>query len=357
MSGTRGPGMRPVRLAVIGTGAMAASHAKAFKENAGCQIVAAVDLDRKRVEAFCREHGIPAGFTRTADLLAQTACEAVTIVAPDAFHALLSVECLAAGKHVLCEKPLALDYPEARVMVAAARRAGVVNMVNFSYRNWPAIHAVAEVVHSGEIGDLRHVEASYLQSWLPSKFWGDWRKSAVWLWRLSSRHGSNGVLGDVGVHIMDFATYPAGPIAQVYCRLKVFSKAKRDRVGSYVLDANDSAVTAVEFANGALGTIHATRWATGHVNRLYLKISGTRGAVEIDSERSTASYRICSGPDVDRAKWREVEAGPVPTNYERFITAIQKRKAGSPDFSRGAEVQKILDACFKSDRIGRPVRL
>jgi len=351
----RRPRPSPVRLAIIGTGGMAKTHALRFHAITGCRLVAAVDVDRRRAAAFAAEHGIPAVHGGVDELLAESACDAVTIVTPDATHAELAIRCLAAGKHVLCEKPLAVDFPEAQRMVAAARRAGTVAMVNFSYRDWPCIHAVAALVRRGDLGDLRHVEASYLQAWLPSKIWGDWRRRPAFLWRLSSRHGSKGVLGDVGVHILDFATYPAGPLQSVCCRLKTFPKAPRNRLGEYVLDANDSAVMTVEFAHGALGVIHTSRWVGGHANRLVLNIAGTKGTVEIDSERSVAGYRICVGRDLDRARWRDVTAPPTLTNYERFIRAIRTGRPQQPDFARGAEVQRVLDACFESDARRAPV--
>lgn len=351
------PVLPPVRLGIIGTGGMANHHAKSFKTIPGCEIVAAADIDAARVRGFCDAHGIPESYTSANEMLTHARLDAVTIVTPDPYHAPLSILCLNAGKHVLCEKPLALTYPEAKRMVAAARKAGKVHMVNLSYRNWPCIQAVATLVQSGGIGEVRHVEASYLQSWLPSKVWGDWRTSPQWLWRLSKRHGSNGALGDVGVHILDFASFPAGPISQVFCRLKAFPKAPRNRVGEYVLDANDSAVMTVEFKNGALGTIHTTRWSGGHANRLFLKISGTTGSVEIDSERTTTGYRLSTGAELDAAKWTDVEATPTPTNFERFIRCIQTDTRDQPDFVRGAEVQKVLDACFASDEQGLPVKV
>ena len=109
---------------------------------------------------------------------------------------------------------------------------------------------------------VRHVEAHYLQGWLTSQYWGDWRSSPHWLWRLSTRHGSLGVLGDLGVHIVDFATFPVGRIKTINCTLKTLHKAAGDRIGEYVLDANDTAVITAEFANGAVGAITTTRWAT-----------------------------------------------------------------------------------------------
>lgn len=348
---------KKVRLAIIGTGGMANLHAEKFQKIAGCEVVAACDVNDERVRAFAAKHKIPLTFTDTTALLAGTEFDAVTIVTPDAFHAPVSLACLKAGKHVLCEKPLALSYADAKKMVDAARRAGVVNMVNFSYRDWPCIQGAAAAIRRGDIGEIRHVEASYLQAWLPSKVWGDWRTNDGWLWRLSTGHGSMGALGDVGVHIVDYATFPCGPVKEVFCRMKAFPKAPGNRIGKYKLDANDSAILTVEFANGALGTIHTSRWVGGHANRLALKIAGTKGTIAMDSEVSTDSFRICNGLDLDKSAWREVACKATPNNYQRFISAIRSGKPGEADFARGAEVQKVLDACFKSDKSKRPVRI
>jgi len=349
--------IKSVRLAIIGTGGMANWHAENFKKSRGCKIVAACDVDLGRARAFAEKHAIPLAFGSTSDLLSGADFDAVSIVTPDAFHAPVSLACLAAGKHVLCEKPLALSTSDANKMVAAARRADVVNMVNFSYRDWPAIQAAAAVIRRGGIGEIRHVEASYLQAWLPSKIWGDWRTNPAWLWRLSTGHGSMGALGDVGVHIVDFATFPCGPVKEVFCRMKAFPKAPGNRVGKYKLDANDSAILTVEFANGALGTIHTSRWIGGHANRVALKIAGTKGTIAIDSDASTKSYKICAGKDLDKCAWQDVPCKPVPTNYARFIAAIRAGKPGEADFARGAEVQRVLDACFESQSKKSPVRI
>lgn len=320
-------------------------------------MTAACDIDSARVNAFAEKHHIPATFTSVEDMLAADICDAVSIVTPDAAHPPVALACLAAGRHILCEKPLAPEAAQARKMLAAARRAGVVHMVNFSYREWPCIQGVTAAVRRGEIGEVRHLEASYLQAWLASKVWGDWKTTPAWLWRLSAKHGSRGVLGDVGVHIVDFATYPCGPVREVFCRLKTFPKARGNRLGPYRLDANDSATLSVEFANGALGVIHTTRWAGGHANRLALKISGTKGTFTIDSDISTNSYKACSGPDLDSGKWREVPCRPVANNYQKFVSAILGKGTADPDFTRGTEIQEVLDACFVSSEKNRPVRI
>jgi predicted dehydrogenase len=242
-------------------------------------------------------------------------------------------------------------------MARAAKRAGVINMVNFSYRNSSALQKAAELVRNGELGEIVHVEASYLQSWLSSQIWGDWKTTPSWLWRLSSKHGSKGVLGDVGVHILDFASLPVGPIRRIQARLKTFTKLKGKRMGEYPLDANDSALLQVEYANGALGVIHTTRWATGHANSLFLRIHGTKGALRLDLDKSYNELEVCLADNIHKAKWITIKAPSTPIIYERFITAIRTDKAGEPDFARGAEIQRALDACFESDKLGQVVEV
>lgn len=344
-----------VRVGIIGTGGMAQSHANNYLGNKSCRLVAGCDVDATRAKDFCDKNGIPLAFSNVEEMLAKAPIDAVSIVTPDRFHAALSIQCLQAGKHVLCEKPLALNHRDTQAMVKAAEKARKIHMVNFSYRDWSCIQAVVKAVASGKIGELRHVEASYLQAWLPSKVWGDWRTTPAWLWRLSSKHGSKGVLGDIGVHILDFATFPAGPLKSLFCQLRTFPKAPGDRIGEYDLDANDSAVISVEFANGALGTIHTSRWVGGHANRLALLLAGTKGTIRIDSDLGTDVYRECRGADLDTSTWRDVACKPVPTNYQRFIRAIRTGSAEQPDFYRGSEIQKLMDLCFASDKKNRPL--
>jgi len=347
-----------VRVAIVGTGGMGVCHAQEFSRIPGVRVAAVCDVDAGRAREFAAGHAPGAAvFTDAARLLREASIDAVSIVTPDQLHAPLSLLALAAGRHVLCEKPLATNYADAKRMVAAAKKAGVVNMVNFSYRNAPALQKAAQLVRAGRLGEIVHVEASYRQSWLSSKVWGDWKTNPAWLWRLSTKHGSRGVLGDIGVHILDFASFPVGPIRSVQARLKTFTKLKGRRRGAYPLDANDSALMQVEFANGALGVIHATRWATGHANSLALSVHGTKGALRLDLDHSTDEVQVCLGSDIHRPRWSIVKAQPTPNIYERFIAAIRSGRSGEPDFARGAEIQKVLDRCFDSDRSGRAVRV
>ncbi len=348
----------PIRLAIIGTGGMANAHAIEFLKTPGVRIVAVCDVNEQRASEFAAKHGGKAAvFTDVAKLLREAEVDAVANVTPDAFHAPISLQVLAAGKHILCEKPLATNYPDAKRMALAAKKAGVVNMVNFSYRNAPAIQKASQLVSEGKLGDIVHVEANYLQSWLVSNAWGDWKTTPAWLWRLSTKHGSKGVLGDVGVHIIDFATLPVGPIKSLNARLKTFTELKGKRRREYPLDANDSALIQVEFANGALGVIHTTRWATGYHNSLHLHVHGTKGALRLDLDRSHDELEVCLGADVHKAAWKTIKAPKTPNIYQRFITAIRTGEQGQPDFARGAEIQKALDACFDSECTRSTVKL
>ena len=346
-----------IKLAVVGTGGMAHAHARSFQAIRGVKIVAACDVIPEKVAAYAEQFGIPQTFTDVEELLDTADVDAVTNVTPDGSHARVALAVIKRGKHILSEKPLATCYADAKAMADAARRKGVINMVNLSYRNSSAIHRAARLVRGGAIGRVMHLEASYLQGWLGSMYWGDWKAGPGMLWRLSIGHGSKGVLGDLGVHILDFATYPAGDIASVNCRLKTFHKAKGDRIGEYKLDANDSAVITVELEGGAIGTIHTTRWAVGQQNSLLLRIYGDKGAVIVDLDKSYGELQICQGKDIHKAQWKTIKCAPTPNIYQRFIKSIRTGKNDQPDFARGAAIQKVMDACFESDKKGRAVKV
>jgi predicted dehydrogenase len=336
-----------IRVAIIGTGGIAGQHAEFFGRIKGCKVVAGCDVDETRVKTFCAKHGISRVFTDAAVLLKEGRVDAIVNATPDRFHAPISLQAIAAGKHVLCEKPLALNYAEAMTMVEAAQSKGVINMVNFTYRNAAVIHQAHKLIAAGELGEIVHVDASYLQSWLAQDSWGDWRGPG-WAWRLSTSHGSAGVLGDIGIHLVDFATYAVGGIKSINAHLKVFSKIKGEKHGDYVLDANDTALMQVEFTNGALGMMHVTRWATGHLNTIELLVCGTKGALRINLDRSHNNLEVSMGKDLNAGKWTELACPKTPPNAERFIKSIQTGVNAEPNFQTGANAQKVLDACFVS---------
>ena len=265
---------------------------------------------------------------------------------------------LAAGKHVFCEKPLAPNHSDAFAMTEAAETGGLVNMVNLTYRNAPALQKARAMVEAGELGALRHVEASYRQSWLVSKAWGNWATEDKWLWRLSTKHGSTGVLGDVGV------PHP---------RLRDVWRGRRDRavpgrsgdsstrprtirIGNYQLDANDSMAATARLSSGALATIVATRFATGHANDLTLSLHGTKGALRVETDGKVSKLSGCFSKDIDRNRWKKIETPPVKRNALGALLT-RWRAAGTATRPSGAPPtrSKVIDAIFESAKSGKPV--
>lgn len=347
-----------MRILILGTGGMARQHAKHFSEIEGVSVVGGVDLDAEIAKAFCDKYNIPNAFTSLEDALAWGEFDAVANVTPDNAHYATTMQCLGAGKHVFCEKPLATDYAKALEMTETADTAGLVGMVNLTYRNVAEIHKMRELVQSGTIGAVKHVEASYLQSWLVQPAWGAWDKEHQWLWRLSTAHGSKGVLGDVGIHILDFVVFGAvTELDSVYCRLKTFHKAPGDKIDDYVLDANDSFAMSVSFENGAIGVVHASRWASGHLNELKLRVWGDKGGVEITHRADGTDMRVCLGDDVLTGTWRDMDADPVETNYQRFAAAVKAGEGAEPSFKHAAALQEVLDLSVVADGDHRDHRI
>jgi len=340
-----------VRLLVLGTGGMAQAHATAFAKDPRVELVGTVDVMPGRAAEFAKKFGIKKHFTDLDKAIKWGQFDAATNVTPDSIHYPTTMKLLAAKKHVLCEKPLAENFKLANEMATAAEKAKVINMVNLTYRAVAGLQKAKQIIASGEIGEVRHVEASYRQSWLVGNHWGAWDKLPMWLWRLSEKHGSKGVLGDVGIHILDFTTYAIGMMpTNLQARLKTFHKAPGDKIGEYVLDANDSASMIVEFQNGAQGVIHASRFMTGYGNTLRLNVFGTKGGLEIQNDHDLTTLRVCSGEDVHTQAWRDiVKTEAEPANYLKFIDAIVSGKNGDPSFRRAADLQKILDACFTEE--------
>ncbi|TIM71082.1 MAG: Gfo/Idh/MocA family oxidoreductase [Mesorhizobium sp.] len=278
-----------MRLLILGTGWMAEEHARQFSRIEGVELVGAVDLDRARVEKFSDSYAIPNRFASLEDALAWDKFDAVANVTPDRIHHPTTMMLIAAGKPVLCEKPLAENYQRASEMADVAEQAGIINMVNLTYRNVAPLQRARAMVLAGEIGTVRHVEASYLQ---------------------------------IG-------------------RFDVPDRAD--------LDANDSFTMALDFSNGAFGVVHASRWATGHLNELRLRIYGDKGGIEVVHNLTDSELKACMGEDIENAKWQVLDAGTVATNYQRFVDAVRNRVQAEPSFRHAAELQKVLDLAVVSD--------
>ncbi|MEJ7654936.1 MAG: Gfo/Idh/MocA family oxidoreductase [Chloroflexia bacterium] len=208
----------------------------------------------------------------------------VDVSTPGNTHFEIVMAALEAGKHVLCEKPLANTLAEARQMAEAAKQAGVINTVNFNYRRAPAVQLAHRLIESGRIGTIRHWRAVYLQDWIVDP-------DFPLVWRLQKELAGSGALGDLGAHIVDLAHFLVGPISQVAGATETFIKdrptlaASDSSLGATAgqergqVTVDDAAVFLARFGSGALGTFEATRFATGRKNYNSFEINGSEGSL------------------------------------------------------------------------------
>ena len=343
-----------MKIGIVGTGNIAARHLEEFNKIDNVKVEAACDTNKDNLEKFLslnNKYKIR-GYTNLDEMLSnEKNFDGITNATPDKFHKETSIKVLNSGYNIFCEKPLAENYEDAKKMVEAAVGAEKINMVNFTYRESSAYQKLVDIIKSGDVGVPRHVSACYYQSWLSSNKWGNWRNEDKWLWRLSKKHGSNGALGDTGVHIFDFAVNAVGDIKEIFTDIKTYHD-KGKQIGDYILDANDGFNSLVRYENGAIGTITNTRYATGHANSIILEVFCTKGAlkVELDEARSKwSTLNICQNDNINKILWETIECPKTPNNYENFIKSIKSNIQIQPDFNQGAKIQKIIDSCIKSN--------
>src|SRR5919204_2593030 len=187
---------------------------------------------------------------------------------PNIVNAEPTIAAVRAGKHVVCEKPLGMDAEESHRMWVEAEQAGVHHMCGFNYRFVPAVRLARELLESGELGDVVHFRARYLQSW-------GWEADES-LWRFDRAQAGTGALGDLGTHIVDLARYLLGEIASVSARVRTVVPGR---------EVDDHFVATVEFESGVLGTLEASRLARGRINSNVFEVNGSKGSLAFDLER------------------------------------------------------------------------
>ena len=343
-----------MKIGIVGTGNISARHLNEFSKIENVNVEAVCDTNVENLNLFLKNNKEKKirGYSSLENMLEnEKYFDGISNTTPDKFHKETSLQILDKGFNIFCEKPLAENYQDAKEMVDAAQKSKKINMVNFTYRESSAYQKLVEILKSGQLGTPRHVSACYYQSWLASDKWGKWREDDKWLWRLSTKHGSNGALGDTGVHIFDFAVNAVGDIKEIFADLKTYYD-KGDKIREYILDANDGFNSLVRFENGAIGTITNTRYATGHANSVILEVFCTQGGlkVELDEERTKwSTLHICQNENINKMAWDIINCPKTPSNYQKFIESIKTNKNLQPDFSQGAKIQKIIDSCIKSN--------
>ncbi len=295
---------KPLRVALIGYSFMGAIHAQGWTAaprffDLGRTPELAVVCGRNADAAgdFARRFGISRVETDWQNIVADPSIDVVDICTPGKLHAPIAIAALDAGKHVLCEKPLANTLEEAEAMTDAAERAaqrGFRSMVGFSYRRTPALAHARQLVQDGRIGTVRHIRAAYLQDWITDE-------NFPLVWRLDRDEAGSGALGDIGAHILDLAQHVTGhTIAGVSALTETFvpsrplpssssglqaSSDAGDTAGRGPVTVDDAAVIIARTDRGALATFEATRFASGRKNALRLEVNGSKGSFAFDFER------------------------------------------------------------------------
>jgi predicted dehydrogenase len=325
-----------------------------------------------RTEAKVKEAQARLGFEEAAtswqDVLSRKDIDIVDICTPGDSHAPIAIAAAEAGKAILCEKPLANDVGEAERMAAAAKKAGVVNMVCHNYRRCPAVAVAKKIIDDGQIGQIHHYRGLYLQDWIVDP-------NFPRVWRLEKARAGSGSLGDILSHTMDLSRHLVGEPVEVSGLLKTFVTERPLPDGSGKLgkvDVDDAAQALVKLAKGAVGYYEGTRFAPGRKNYNCFEINGSKGSIVWDLERmNELQLYIENGPlsgfltiSVTDGKHPYIAAWWPPGHiigYEHsfthtvydFLKGIAENKSPRPDFEDGLKNQRVLDAIHKSATTGQ----
>ncbi len=278
-----------IGVGMLGYAFMGKAHSNAFKTipymmyppPAIPELAAICGRDESAVAEAAQRYGYASHYTDWRDMLADDRVQLFDNGGPNNVHAEPCIAAAEAGKHVLCEKPLARTAEESKAMLDAVGKAGVKHMVAFNYRFVPAIRQARELIDSGALGRIYHYRAVYLQEWIMPHY------STPKIWRLDKGLAGSGTLGDLGAHIIDLAHYLVGDMSSVGALATTFIKERQlpDGTGAAPVDVDDAFVATVEFTNGALGTLEATRFAAGRKNHQVIEINGEKGSIRFDLER------------------------------------------------------------------------
>jgi predicted dehydrogenase len=348
-----------LRGAVIGAGGIARlRHIPAFHEAARrgtAQLVAVCDPVAAALEAAGEQAGDVARYEDYRDVLARDDIDLVTIATPNSHHEPIAVAALEAGKHVFCEKPLALSLDGARTMAAAAHAANRVTGVNHRYRWVPAARYLKELVAGGEAGEVRQIFMNYFNALVVDP-------STPIQWRQTRAEGG-GVLADIGSHLIDLALWLLGPIRRVRCDLRTFTHERPTATGEMArVDVDDAATCQLEFASGAVGIMNVSGVCLGRINHQRIELYGTQGGIvyEIDRTGDVGGDRlhVCFGA----AQHRTVGMAPAQTLPRHagtpldplldFFQAIHDGRPAAVTFDDAVRVQAVLDAAERSAAAG-----
>ncbi|MFQ5615540.1 MAG: Gfo/Idh/MocA family protein, partial [Anaerolineales bacterium] len=277
-----------IGIGMLGYAFMGKAHTNAFKKipymmyppPAIPRLVAIAGRNEEAVAEAAKRYGYETYYTGWRDMIADDRVQLFDNGGPNDAHAEPCIAAARAGKHVLCEKPLARNAEEAKSMLDAVEKAGVKHMVAFNYRFVPAVVQARALIKSGALGQIYHFRAQYLQEWIMPHY------NTPMIWRLRKETAGSGALGDLGAHIIDLGRFLAGEVKSVSAMTRTFIPERPEANGSMGrVTVDDAFVAAVEFENGVIGTLEATRFAAGHKNGNMFEVNGEKGSIRFNLER------------------------------------------------------------------------
>ena len=245
------------------------------------KLAAIAGRNEAAVKEAAKRYGYANYYTDWRDLINDDSVQLVDNGGPNDAHADPSIAAAKAGKHILCEKPLGRTADESKRMRDEVMATGVKNMVAFNYRFVPAIRQIRLLIESGALGKIYHFRAVYLQEWIMPHY------NTPMIWRLQKAQAGSGALGDLGAHVIDLARYLVGEVGSVSAMTKTFIKERPTGDGKSMgtVDVDDAFAAVLDFENGALGTVEASRFAAGRKNGQNLEINGEKGSIRFNLER------------------------------------------------------------------------
>ncbi|NSW58532.1 MAG: Gfo/Idh/MocA family oxidoreductase [Armatimonadetes bacterium] len=383
---------REVRVGLVGYNFMGRAHSNAYRQvpfyfpevRAVPVMKVLCGRTKDRLEMFAKQFQWQETETKYERLLERDDIDLVDITSPNNQHVEMVIAAAKAGKHVFCEKPLATNLADAKKALKAVQDAGVLHMLCHNYRRAPACSLAKKMIENGDLGEIYHWRALYLQDWLMSP-------STPMMWRVQKKIAGSGSLGDLMAHSIDMALWLLGGIEEVACTMKTFIK-KRPKLAQVdtglggkaaegapmgTVDVDDGVITLAKFANGALGTFEATRFAAGRKNYNWFEVNGSKGSVVFNLETMNELLYYNAGDPEDRLGFRVIQATadchpmmshpaggprywPVAhiIGYEHtFINTvadlmnnIADGEMPWPNFEDGCKTQAVLEACTIADK-------
>jgi predicted dehydrogenase len=365
---------KKLNVAMIGYKFMGKAHSNAWRQvarffDAPYEPVLKVicGRDEAGVKQAADKFGWEETATRWEDVIARPDIDVIDICTPGDSHKPIAIAAAEAKKVVFCEKPLANTLDEAEQMLDAVKSNGVIHMLCHNYRRAPAVQLAKQLIEGGRIGEVRHFRGVYLQDWIVDPEFPR-------VWRLQKSEAGSGALGDIASHVLDLSRFLVGEVTETASLLKTFI-TERPLPGSSErapVDVDDAALNLVKFESGAIGTIEATRFATGRKNYLRFEINGSKGSLVFNLERlNELELYIEEGPD---SGFRTVLAtdpshpyfgawwppGHI-IGYEHTFThtvldllkGIADGQVPTPNFEDGVRNQRALDAMERAAGSGK----